>query len=142
MCRYLFLWLAVISIDRFSKAQILKVKNDESCSSKMDSKYRVHSVFIMEYLKAIHRDVSMLADCAGFCAIAGSTECRYFAYHSTDQECIMLDQNVNVEVISRFLFQGWTYGRVLMPSKRVKDNCILIYNLLLKSRPAMFSIIL
>ena len=97
----------------------------------MDSKYRVHSVFIMEYLKAIHRDVSTLADCAGFCDVAGPTECSYFAYHPIDQQCILLDHNVHVEVISRFLFQGWTYGRVLVPSKRVKNNCILIYNLYL-----------
>lgn len=102
-------------------AKLLKLKDGgDTCPNRMASKYRVHSVFIMEHLKEIHRGVTTIAECVRMCGEAGSpAECAYFAYHAADQQCLFLDTNLHSEVISRFLFQGWVYGRNLVPSKRV-----------------------
>ena len=100
-------------------AQLLKLKDDNSCSTQMASKYRVHSIFINEYLTGKHDGIKSLIQCAKLCSNASLISCLYFIYHLESQICVFVIQHLINAVISRFVFQKWNYGRVLQPSKRV-----------------------
>ena len=103
----------------YCHGQILKFKDDASCSTKMASKYRVHSIFINKYLTGKHEKISSMIQCAQLCSDAGQTLCLYFVYHLEHQFCLFVNALLHREVISRFIFQKWEFGRVLQPSKRV-----------------------
>ena len=122
----LIIFLLVFGI--YCHGQLLKLKDDASCSTNMASKYRVHSIFITKYLTGKHLKVSSMIQCAQLCSDAGLTLCQYFVYHLENQFCLYVSELLHREVISRFIFQKWEFGRVLQPSKRVYDlNFIFIW---------------
>ena len=46
-------------------------------------------------------------------------DCDYFAYNETAQICLFVKGTVGNEAISRFIFEGWTYGRIGTTNQRV-----------------------
>ena len=101
--------LVVIIIVESIIAKKLKLKNDRSCSLTSESKYRVWSLFIGEYVISLTNE-KPIKDCFTDCY--NSAECEYFAHKESTQSCLHFKNIINKEAISRLIFEGWKFGRV------------------------------
>lgn len=102
--------LTTISTTTICHGQLLKVKDDKSCTTKMASKYRVHSLLIGRSISHTLSDIQSFMDCQKRCSV--DTVCQYAAHNEVTKSCLFFKQNLAEETISRLIFEGWKYGRV------------------------------
>ena len=100
----------IIISQRSCQGQTLKVKDDKSCTTKMASKYRVHSLLIGRSISQTLSSIESFVDCQKRCSV--DTVCQYAAHNEATKACLFFKENLARETISRLIFEGWKYGRV------------------------------
>jgi len=93
-----------------NNGQLLKIKDDKSCSTKMAVSLRYHSILIAKDVIDQQNGVSDLTSCAKLCFELSS--CTNHAYREAEASCLLFKNPLREETISRLLFNGWQYGRV------------------------------
>ncbi|XP_066913090.1 uncharacterized protein [Clytia hemisphaerica] len=102
----------VLAIFNVVTNQVLKFKTD-SCSTKIQAKLRVQSILIAKKISAHEKNIQTLRDCFTRC----TTNCGSFAYHESKKTCLIFTEVLAKEVISRFMSEGWQYGKVNSKNK-------------------------
>ena len=107
----LVLLLLLVTIKILQGQTLFKVKNDPSCSTKMSSRERVHSLLIASKMTEVLNNVSDMLDCQRRCN--EDSVCQYAAHKAQENTCAFFKEHLAHETISRLMFQGWIYGRVV-----------------------------
>uniref|UniRef100_A0A7M5XDT1 PA14 domain-containing protein n=1 Tax=Clytia hemisphaerica TaxID=252671 RepID=A0A7M5XDT1_9CNID len=105
-------------------AQVLKFKNDKSCSTKMSSKLRRHSILIASKISSNQANIATLRDC--FTGCSNHANCAMFAHHEKKKRCMFFKEILVNEVLARLIFEGWSPGRINAQRKillNVEDTC-------------------
>ena len=92
------------------RGQLFKVKNDNTCSTKMASKHRVHSLLISSRISQTLSNIASSMDCQKRCN--EDSVCKYAGHNQATKACFFFKENLVHETISRLIFEGWTYGRI------------------------------
>ena len=93
-----------------AQSQVLKFKKDTSCSTKMESKLRRHSIFIAGKISANQANIVTLRDC--FTGCSTHANCAMFAHHETEKRCMFFKEILVNQVLARLIFEGWKPGRI------------------------------
>lgn len=118
----LLLLIVIIMSQKSCHGQSLKLKDEKTCTTKMASKYRVHSLLIGRSISQTFSNVESFIDCQKRCSV--DTVCQYGAHKEATKACLFFKENLAKETISRLLFEGWKYGRVNSGGKVSKNTII------------------
>lgn len=97
------------------QGQMIKIKDDKSCSTKMASRHRVHSLMIGKSISQTLSNVADQLDCLKRCS--QDSICQLMAHNQATKVCFFFKEELAQETISRLMFEGWTCGRVNSDSK-------------------------
>ena len=96
-------------------AQRIKIKDDKSCSTKIASRHRVHSLMIGKSISQTLSNIADKIDCQRRCS--QDPVCQFAAHNQGTKSCFFFKEKLAQETISRLIFEGWTYGRVNSDAK-------------------------
>ncbi|XP_066919554.1 uncharacterized protein [Clytia hemisphaerica] len=106
------------------ESQELKFKKDTSCSTKMASKLRRHSILIASKISGNQANIATLRDC--FTGCSNHANCEMFAHHEKEKRCMFFKEILVNEVLSRLIFEGWSPGKINAQEKiisYISDTC-------------------
>ena len=92
------------------QGQLIKLKDDKSCSTKMASRHRVHSLMIGKSISQTLSNIADQFDCFKRCK--QDPICQLSAHNQATKSCFFFKEQLAQETISRLIFEGWTCGRV------------------------------
>ena len=97
------------------QGQMIKIKDDKSCSTKMASRHRVHSLMIGKSISQTLSNIADQLDCLKRCS--QDSVCKLMAHNQATKVCFFFKEELVQETISRLMFEGWTCGRANSDSK-------------------------
>ena len=102
-------------------SQTLKFKDVKTCPAKIQSKLRAQSLLLVRKISSKDENVQTLPDCFTKCSTKPSCS---FAYQEAKKSCLVFTGVLANETISRFLSEGWQYGKVNSKNKvRLSSFC-------------------
>ena len=107
------------------QGQMIKIKNDKSCSTKMASRHRVHSLMIGKSTSQTLSNIADQLDCQARCS--QDSVCQFAAHNRATKACVFFKEELAEETISRLIFEGWKYGRVNSDSKVSTSKYLLFF---------------